>query len=195
MYLVQLILILQSIGKDLFREVKMISIEINDNNLNDDDIEMFVTRVKGLIINSRGKILLAHNNNSYQFPGGHVEDNESLDESVVREIKEETGIKVEVTKEPFLVITTYDNDYFGSSKKVRNRIYYYKFFTDDVPNLSETHYDELELATDFNLFYVNLNGLDDFLKKEMNCGNIDKCIGREMLIVYDNYMKSEEINL
>ena len=173
----------------------MISIEINDNNLNDDDIEMFVTRVKGLIINSRGKILLAHNNNSYQFPGGHVEDNESLDESVVREIKEETGIKVEVTKEPFLVITTYDNDYFGPSKKVRNRIYYYKFFTDDVPNLSETHYDELELATDFNLFYVNLNGLDDFLKKEMNCGNIDKCIGREMLIVYDNYMKSEEINL
>ena len=173
----------------------MISIEINDNNLNDDDIEMFVTRVKGLIINSRGKILLAHNNNSYQFPGGHVEDNESLDESVVREIKEETGIKVEVTREPFLVITTYDNDYFGSSKKVRNRIYYYKFFTDDVPNLSETHYDELELATDFNLFYVNLNGLDDFLKKEMNCGNIDKCIGREMFIVYDNYMKSEEINL
>ena len=29
------------------------------------------------------------------FPGGHVEDNESLNESVIREIKEETGLTIE----------------------------------------------------------------------------------------------------
>lgn len=167
----------------------MKNIVINDNNLSDNDIETFVTRVKGLIINSRGKILLAHNNNSYQFPGGHVEEDESLEVSVIREIKEETGIDVNVIEEPFLVITTYDNNYFGSNKRVRNRIYYYTFFTDDLPNLDETHYDELELETEFNLFYVNINGLDVFLKDEMAKGNIDECIGREMLLVYDEYLK------
>ena len=29
------------------------------------------------------------------FPGGHVEDNESINESVIREIKEETGLIIE----------------------------------------------------------------------------------------------------
>ena len=29
------------------------------------------------------------------FPGGHVEDNESINESVIREIKEETGLTIE----------------------------------------------------------------------------------------------------
>lgn len=167
----------------------MKSVVINDNNLVDDDIETFVTRVKGLIINSRGKILLAHNNNSYQFPGGHVEEDESMNQSVIREIKEETGIDVNVEEDPFLVITTYDNDYFGTGKKVRNRIYYYRFFTDSTPNFDETHYDELELATEFNLFYVNFKGLDTFLKKSIEDGSIDKSICREMLLVYDEYNK------
>ena len=54
----------------------MKTIIFNDNNLTDNDIEMRVVRVKGLMFNSSGKILLAHNNNTYQFPGGHLEDNE-----------------------------------------------------------------------------------------------------------------------
>ena len=67
----------------------MKEIVFNDFNLQDSDMEDSVVRVKGLIINSRGKILLAHNNNTYQFPGGHQDEGETRDECVVREIKEE----------------------------------------------------------------------------------------------------------
>ena len=72
----------------------MKTIIFNDNNLTDNDIEMRVVRVKGLMLNSSGKILLAHNNNTYQFPGGHLEDNEEKDTCLIREIKEETGIYI-----------------------------------------------------------------------------------------------------
>ncbi len=167
----------------------MKTIIINDNNLTDEDIEREVIRVKGLIINSKGKILLAHNNNTYQFPGGHLEENESRDLCITREIKEETGIDVSVNEDPFLVITTYDNDYFGSGRKVRNSIYYYRFFTDDTPNFNETHYDELELETDFNLFYVKFEGLDLFLKKCIENDAIDVNIGKEMVLVYNEYQE------
>ena len=165
----------------------MEKIIINDNNLSDNDIEMIVIRVKGLILNSSGKILLAHNNNTYQFPGGHMDDCETMDQCIAREIKEETGIDVEITEEPFLCISTYDNNYFGSGKKVLNNIYYYRIFTDDVPNYNETRYDELELATDFDLFYVYFSDLDNFLKKCLEDGSIDKNIGREMLYVVEKY--------
>ena len=39
----------------------MKTIIFNDNNLTDNDIEMRVVRVKGLMFNSSGKILLALN--------------------------------------------------------------------------------------------------------------------------------------
>lgn len=167
----------------------MKNIILNDNNLTHEDMEMEVIRVKGLIINSQGKILLAHNNNTYQFPGGHKEDDESMNECIIREIKEETGIDVVVEEEPFLKITTYDNNYFDTGKKVLSSIYYYRFFSDELPNYDETHYDELELATDFNLFYVNFNELDKFLLKNIESGSIDSNIGREMLYVVSEYSK------
>ncbi|MBP5678674.1 MAG: NUDIX hydrolase [Bacilli bacterium] len=150
-------------------------------------MESSVVRVKGLIINSRGKILLAHNNHTYQFPGGHVEEGENNDICILREIKEETGIDVTITEPPFLCIKTYDGDYFGTGKKVLNSIYYYRFLTDDMPNYQETHYDELEMATDFNLFYVVFADLENFLKKSIDDGMIDPSIGREMIHVVQIY--------
>ena len=165
----------------------MKEIIINDNKLTDNDIEKKVVRVKGLLINSSGQILLAHNNNTYQFPGGHKEDFESIDSCIIREIKEETGIELSVDGGPFLCITTYDNNYFGSGKKVKNSIYYYRFLTDEKPNFNETHYDELELATEFNLFYVVFADLENFLNKAIEDGNIDGNIGREMIHVFNIY--------
>lgn len=165
----------------------MKQIIFNDNNLTDNDIELKVVRVKALMINSNGKILLAHNNNTYQFPGGHTEENESKKDCLIREVMEETGIELNVDEEPFLCITTYDNNYFGSGKKVLNSIYYYRTFTDSLPDLSKTHYDELELATDFNLYYVNFNTLEKFLKNAIENGSIDVNIAKEMINVVDIY--------
>ena len=167
----------------------MKEIIINDYNLTDEEIEKKVVRVKGLIINSNGKILLAHNNNTYQFPGGHKEDDESMNECILREIKEETGINLELKEDPFLCIRTYDNNYFGTGSKVLNSIYYYRFLTDEVPNFEETHYDELELATDFDLFYVRFSDLKEFLQKEDENGNMDSNIAREMCHVVDEYIR------
>ena len=165
----------------------MKEIVINDYQLKDEDISEKVVRVKALIINSQGKIILAHNNNTYQLPGGHLEENETTDQCIIREIKEETGISLEVKEGPFLCITTYDNNYFNSGRKVLNSIYYYRFFTDEVPNFNETHYDELELATDFNLFYLSFDSLRDFLKEKGDSGEMDPKIAREMIHVVDVY--------
>lgn len=165
----------------------MREIVFNDYNLKEEDVERKVIRVKGLLINSNGKILLAHNNDTYQFPGGHLEDNEQMDECIIREVKEETGIDVKVEERPFLCIRTFDNDYFGTGKKVLNSIYYYRFFTDDLPNFNETHYDELELATEFNLFYVVFADLEKFINKSIAENSIDPKIGREMIQVVQIY--------
>lgn len=160
---------------------------INDKFLDENDLDFSVIRVKGLLINSNGEILLAHNNNTYQFPGGHIDDGESLEKCLSREIKEETGIDVNIKHPPFMQITTYDDNYFNTNKKVCNKIYYYKVVCNDMPNFEETSYDDLELETDFNLFYIKFKDLAEFLQKCIDDGSIDVKIGREMLLVVDEY--------
>ena len=162
---------------------------INDNFLTNDDMESEVIRVKALLVNSKGELLLAHNNNTYQLIGGHKEEDETLENTLLREIKEETGIGIATCDGPFIQITTYDNNYFNTGKKVCSKIYYYRIVTDEMPNILETHYDELESATDFNLFYVKMDDMKNFLHRSMNEGTIDKSIGKEMLLVDREYKR------
>lgn len=162
---------------------------INDDNLDISDLDYEVIRVKGIIINSKNEVLLAHNNNTYQFPGGHQENNEDMEEALTREIKEETGIDIYNFTGPFMQITTYAKNYFHSRKNVCNKIYYYRILSDEVPNLEETNYDELERQTDFNLIYVSMDDLNDFLKRNIDNGMVDVSIGKEMLLVLEEYHK------
>ena len=51
-----------------------------------------------MIYDDQGNVLveekLIHNSKGLIFPGGHVESNESVAESMIREIKEETGLTI-----------------------------------------------------------------------------------------------------
>ncbi len=160
---------------------------INDDNLDISDLDYEVIRVKGIIVNNKNEVLIAHNNNTYQFPGGHQEKSEDMEEALMREIKEETGIDIKDVTGPFMQITTYAKNYFNSGKNVCNKIYYYRILSDDVPNLAETNYDELERKTEFDLFYVKLCYFERFLRESIDNGKIDSSIGKEMLLVLEEY--------
>ena len=52
--------------------------------------------VRGIIINDEGQVLLLYFNkrNGYSIPGGTVEENESIKDTVLREVLEETGADI-----------------------------------------------------------------------------------------------------
>lgn len=50
----------------------------NYDNLTKEEITETVIRVKVLLINKTGKIMVDYCDNIYQFPGGHLENCESL---------------------------------------------------------------------------------------------------------------------
>jgi ADP-ribose pyrophosphatase YjhB (NUDIX family) len=55
--------------------------------------------VSALVRDDQGRILMIHrtDNGKYSIPGGGLEAGETVSNAVVREVKEETGIDVEVT--------------------------------------------------------------------------------------------------
>jgi 8-oxo-dGTP diphosphatase len=51
------------------------------------------------VVNSENKILLVKNwKRGWEFPGGYVENGESIKAAAIREVKEEAGIEVHLTK-------------------------------------------------------------------------------------------------
>jgi nucleoside triphosphatase len=57
--------------------------------------------VGALIVNKEGKILLTKSHkwfDKYTLPGGHIEVGETMKEAVIREVKEEVGLDVEVAE-------------------------------------------------------------------------------------------------
>lgn len=52
-----------------------------------------------MILNENKQILLVKNKKrGWEFPGGYVDHGETLEEAAVREVKEETGIDIRVTR-------------------------------------------------------------------------------------------------
>ena len=57
--------------------------------------------VGALIVNNQGKILLTKSHkwfDKYTLPGGHIEVGETMRDAVIREVREEVGLDVEVAE-------------------------------------------------------------------------------------------------
>ena len=53
----------------------------NDDDVKDNEINKYVYRARGVIINSKSEILMGYLGGIYQFPGGHLEGTETLGEN------------------------------------------------------------------------------------------------------------------
>jgi ADP-ribose pyrophosphatase YjhB (NUDIX family) len=68
--------------------------------------------VSGLILNEQRKILLVYHNklNVWLYPGGHIEENETPEEALKREVLEETGLEIEIIGEIDENLSDINND-------------------------------------------------------------------------------------
>lgn len=160
----------------------------NKYNLTDSDMTEVVKRVKVLLVNSNNDILLGYSHNNYQFPGGHVEENETLVQAVNREVLEETGIELNITNiEPFACAIGYYKDWPAEGKNRKIEIYYYEVKTDEKPNLENTEYTENEKDGNFELRYIPLLDVENVLKTNAEEYGDKKGIAREMIDLFGVY--------
>lgn len=124
-----------------------------------------------------------------QFPGGHLEGNETLNEALKREMLEETGIAIEGIYEPFLVIKHFIKDNIGDNNRSLE-IYYFKIFTDEQFHMDKVHLDDQETAGEFHLFYISLKDVKKLLKKTINDNPRNELITKEMLIALKEWKKT-----
>ncbi|MBQ9019018.1 MAG: NUDIX domain-containing protein [Bacilli bacterium] len=160
----------------------------NHDNLKDEDIDEVVIRTKGLLINSKNEITLGYSYKTYQFTGGHLEKGESLEECLIREIKEETGIELNnYNMTPFFKTVYYTKNYHNSGKNRKNEIYFYVIKTDEVYNTNNSNLTENEIEGNYELKTIPLEDVENILISSIKDNPINEVIVGEMLEVIKEY--------
>ena len=77
----------------------------------------YVRAAGGIVCDSDGQMLIIKRNNRWDLPKGKVEANESLVQAAMREVEEETGIKV---KDGIFFLKTYHLYQWGTLVKTAN---------------------------------------------------------------------------
>ncbi len=72
----------------------------------------FRPSIYGVIVKD-GKVLLSRDSKSYDYPGGKIELGESLEQALVREVKEETGLDVKPQKLIYCGSSFFKHPYSG----------------------------------------------------------------------------------
>ena len=168
-------------------------ITVNEDNIPFSDISKIVTRCKAIITNHEKEILLGYSHNCYQFPGGHLEDNESHEDCLTREVKEETGISLCLdNQKPFLLQNVIYNNYYENNENTICKIYYYHIYTDDQINLEETTYTEEEIEGNYELRYIKFEDIENELISNAANYPVSKNITKEMLTAIEVFFEENK---
>lgn len=163
----------------------------NNDNLTIDDITETVIRAKALIV-TNGNILIGNENNFFEFPGGHLEENETIDECLKREILEETGIELDDSeiKGVLVKVVFMTKDWPAPGKNRRAESYFYLVETKKKPDMSKVTLTENEKKNHFKLETFPLYESVDIIKKNIPNNERNEILSPDMIITIEEYIKS-----
>ena len=163
----------------------------NDYNLKEEEITEVVVRCKALIINDNN-IMLGNERDTYQFPGGHLEEGESFEECLKREILEEVGIEIndDEVSEPIMKISGLYKDWPEKGKNRKTEIYYYIINTSKLPNLDKVNYTEEEKTGNYRIDIVPLDEVIKVLEDNIPKNPKNEAITPDMILVIKEYLEN-----
>ncbi len=127
----------------------------NYDNISNDEINNIVKRARALIVNSDSEILFGYADKTYHLIGGHLEGNEDYLDCLIREVREESGILLNVSNiTPFLQIEYYSKDYPDEGVNTKNVINYYIIKTDMKPDSSKMELTDEEKEWNYTVKYI-----------------------------------------
>ncbi len=138
---------------------------IDFDNIKNLKIDTTVTRVKAFVFNG-DFLYLDKIDYGYMLPGGHVEENEDFDLALIREVEEETGIKLDKSDkiQKFYITEKYTKNYKNTAQNRLNRIVYYIVKTNKTPNLNNINLTQDEREHDLKVEKVSVSNFENTLK-------------------------------
>lgn len=143
----------------------------NEDNLTLNDANKVTLRAKLIVENNNDEILICHMGVKYFLIGGHIDNDESDEQCLTREVAEESGVTLDFSNILPIASSNYINkDYPQNGDITYTNTNYYAIKYDLVPNIEMQNLTEEEKKENFKLMYIPKNEVINFLKnnKEIN---------------------------
>ena len=174
----------------------MKQIEFNEDLLTLEDIDKVTNKVRGIVINTNtNQILLVNYAELFMLPGGKVDEGETNEEALRREIVEESGIEIEEAC-PFLQINSYDKNYYdrksGTINRLTRTIFYIIETTKDIDE-SKKVLTESEKNKKHTISFVDSDEIESLVENNQTTNSKRKQFDREILTVISEYKKDIKV--
>lgn len=143
----------------------------NEDNLTLNDANKVTRRAKLIVENNNDEILICHMGVKYFLIGGHIDNDESDEQCLTREVAEESGVTLDFSNILPIASSNYINkDYPKNGDITYTNTNYYAIKYDLVPNIELQNLTEEEKKENFKLMYIPKNEVINFLEntKEIN---------------------------
>ena len=143
----------------------------NEDNLTLNDANKVTLRAKLIVENNNDEILICHMGVKYFLIGGHIDNDESDEQCLTREVVEESGVILDFSNILPIASSNYINkDYPQNGDITYTNTNYYAIKYDLVPNIEMQNLTEEEKKENFKLMYIHKNEVINFLEntKEIN---------------------------
>lgn len=143
----------------------------NEDNLTLNDANRVTRRAKLIVENNNDEILICHMGVKYFLIGGHIDNDESDEQCLTREVAEESGVTLNFSDILPIASSNYINkDYPKNGDITYTNTNYYAIKYDLVPNIEMQNLTEEEKKENFKLMYIPKNEVINFLEntKEIN---------------------------
>ena len=145
----------------------MRTITINEDGLKTKDIEIVGSKVRAVILEG-SQLLVANYGGVYLLPGGSIDKGESKEEAIVRELREETGIKYSLKElEEFFTLKHYQRQYPLRHDTTKNRLSITHFYLANYKGINQYNLNRTakEVRDGFDLRLVNINDIDSLIQE------------------------------
>lgn len=143
----------------------------NEDNLTLNDANKVTLRAKLIVENNNDEILICHMGVKYFLIGGHIDNDESDEQCLTREVAEESGVTLDFSNILPIASSNYINkDYPQNGDITYTNTNYYAIKYDLVPNIEMQNLTDEEKKENFKLMYIPKNEVINFLEntKEIN---------------------------
>ena len=137
----------------------------NEDNLTLNDPNKVTLRAKLIVENNNDEILICHMGVKYFLIGGHIDNDESDEQCLTREVAEESGVTLDFSNILPIASSNYINkDYPKNGDITYTNTNYYAIKYDLVPNIEMQNLTEEEKKENFKLMYIPKNEVINFLE-------------------------------